>query len=441
MKMTYRVMAGVLLMMSQVEAAFPTVSDVTIVRSNQHAVEMAYTLSDGPAIVMLNVTTNGVSVGSENMAHVSGAINTIVSGNTRHTFKWTIRNTPMSAGGIPFDADIKLVCRPLENPPDYLVVNLAEKSETPRFTFVESVDELAGGLTNNPAYWTDKMVMRRIRARNIPWVMGGQSFSDGWWNRDYEKPHEVTLTNDYWAAVFQFTRGQWEATTTRTCPAQYKTSLRRPVDSTKMELATTADETKIPALRGDMTEEFRFPHPPHPASILGMLRARTGLAFDLPGEAMWEFAARSGTTDEQWGDGSVANGVNLPGRYKDNGGFKENETAAPAGGNVALEYATAAVGSYAANRFGLYDMHGNGMELCLDWYEADIRDLNGAINANGSKTLRGADGVKTTKRGGWIGDDALGCLPWRRATLDIGGGGRAETCRFFIHSLDPRLMK
>ena len=86
-------------------------------------------------------------------------------------------------------------------------------------------------------------------------------------------------------------------------------------------------------------------------------------------------------------------------------------------------------------------MHGNGNELCLDWYESDIRDLNGAINANGSKTLRGADGVKTTKRGGWIGEDALGCLPWRRATLDIGTGGRAEACRFFIHSLDPRLMK
>lgn len=422
--------------------AAPTLSNVKIVKLNRQVMEMAYTLSDGPAIVMLNVTTNGVSIGGENLASITGSVNTIVSGDTRHSFTWFLKDAPMAVEGIPFDADVKLVCRPLENPPDYMIVNLAENLATPRFTFAERASDLAGGLTNNAAYWTDKLVMKRIRARNIPWTMGCQPFAEGAMTGGgfgYDRPHEVTLTNDYWAAVFQLTRGQWMTLTQRGCPGQYKFSDRRPVDSVRIESTDTGTVTKWPALRGDQTDACRYPSPPHEMSMLGILRTRTGLAFDLPGEAMWEYAARAGTVDEHWGDGTPSHDASLPGRYKDNGGLVND--AAPDGATAGVECATAEVGTYAPNLFGLYDVHGNGFELCLDWFEIDIGTLNGAINADGGKTLSGKTGEGNVKKGGWIGSGRKDCLASSRFSVAIGSGGRAEVCRLFIHSIDPRLAE
>ena len=44
------------------------------------------------------------------------------------------------------------------------------------------------------------------------------------------------------------------------------------------------------------------------------------------------------------------------------------------------ENGTAVCGSYPPNAFGLYDMHGNVYDFCLDWYKADITALGGAVN-------------------------------------------------------------
>ena len=421
-------------------AGAPMASDMRVVKATNKLLKMDYVLSDGPAIVMLSVATNGVSVGGANLTAVSGDVNTIVSGDGPHSFTWNLKDTPLGAARKDLKASIKLVCRPLDNPPDYLVVNLAEKTSAPRYMFMETEGDLPGGIASNSAYWTDRIVMRRIHARNIPWVMGCQSFSDRWSASFSGLPHEVTLTNDYWAAVFPFTRGQWAAVTSRTCPGQYKFSERRPVDTVVIERKDTAQENKIPALRGDQSETCRYPHPPHAASLLGLLRARTGLAFDLPGEAMWEYAAKAGTTDEQWGDGSPAVAANLPGRFGGNGGTLDGgQWPDPKTADVSC--GTAEVGSYAANRFGLYDLHGNVNELCLDWHENDVRGLGGAINANGDKTLSGAAGEKNVSKGGCLGSGYDGCLSSRRYSVIVGNGGRAEGFRVFIHTIDPRLTK
>jgi formylglycine-generating enzyme required for sulfatase activity len=99
---------------------------------------------------------------------------------------------------------------------------------------------------------------------------------------------------------------------------------------------------------------------------MGRLRARTGKAFDLPTESQWEYAGRAGTTT------ALNSGKNLTaiescpnmsevGRYWYNGGSGYTQ-------NGDTSVATAKVGSYLPNAWGLYDIHGNVWEWCLDWF-------------------------------------------------------------------------
>ena len=74
--------------------------------------------------------------------------------------------------------------------------------------------------------------------------------------------------------------------------------------------------------------------------------------YRLPTEAEWEYACRAGTTTKYHvGDKLLATDANF-GRDEKNAPIKQGRK----------------VGSYAANAWGLHDMHGNVAEWCLDWH-------------------------------------------------------------------------
>jgi formylglycine-generating enzyme required for sulfatase activity len=85
---------------------------------------------------------------------------------------------------------------------------------------------------------------------------------------------------------------------------------------------------------------------------------RNANGYRLPTEAEWEYACRAGTTTPfSTGSNITTNQANYNGdTWPYNGNTKGTNRDK-----------TTAVGSFAANRWGLYDMHGNVSEWCWDW--------------------------------------------------------------------------
>jgi formylglycine-generating enzyme required for sulfatase activity len=116
------------------------------------------------------------------------------------------------------------------------------------------------------------------------------------------------------------------------------------------------------------------------------LSHRTNRQYRLPSEAEWEYACRAGTTTPfSFGETITTDLANYNGNY--------TYGAGPKG---VYRQETTAVGSFPPNAFGLYDMHGNVWEWCLDhWHD----NYTGAP-IDGSAWLTGNESTGRIIRGG-----------------------------------------
>ena len=126
------------------------------------------------------------------------------------------------------------------------------------------------------------------------------------------------------------------------------------------------------------------------------------IAYRLPSESEWEFAARAGTTSPFfWGNQSqcqFANGLDQT--AKQTGKFSDSWTYADC---VDGFENTAPVGNFTPNRWGLYDASGNVWEWVQDCY---VESYEGAPTDGSAREAKSGETCesRSLRGGGWIFD-------------------------------------
>ena len=193
-----------------------------------------------------------------------------------------------------------------------------------------------------------------------------------------EGPVTVKLTRGFWMSQYEVTQEEWQSV-----------------------MVTTITDQKTKGGRGNsFGEGARYPmyYVSHNEATefcreltdsersAGHLPA--AWEYRLPTEAQWEYACRAGTkTATAFGNSLSSTQANVDGNNRPYNGAAKGPY---------LEKTTV-VGSYKANAWGLYDMHGNVGEWCRDWY---VTTLPGGRNPEVSQP--GEYSNRVFRGGSWL---------------------------------------
>ncbi len=260
------------------------------------------------------------------------------------------------------------------------------------------------GFNADDKYKTSHLVMRYVPGKNAEVHI-----------LNYPSSHGV-VPNNYWIAVYETTQSQWKRIHGST-PPFYTVGDTRP--------ASNISYDSIRGAKGGEGEEDKYywPNDPDPDSFLGKLRTKTGgVKFDLPWQALWEYACQ---VNSGW---AICNDYTKKITYNTNvaagtpnGKFVQDDADATAwtedpnypGTFKGNSTTYAVVGSYAPNMIGLYDMHGNVREFCVDW-------ANGYVRQSDQSSLAGAANVDLS--------DYTMMRAWNTSSYPDGGAGTARFC-------------
>lgn len=367
-------------------------------------VTVTYSL-DADAIVTADFRENGVSLGGTNQWSMAGDVFRLVPAGTG-TITW---NAAKDIPGRQLSAvTVELKAWAESDAPDYLIADLMVGS-TCRLRYYPSVDCIPGGIVADEGYRMYYLPMRKIRARGVTWTMG--TTSEKGRSTSNEDAHQVTLNANYYIGVFELTHAQCAA-----CGVSRAGNFN---EEYRWRL-TPQNRTTWNGYRGTQP-----PAAPSDGSTFGKIKARTGLLVDFPTEAQWEYAARGGYGEGTWGDGSTI--------LASSGTDANLSKLACYKGTKNTMIST---GSYLPNGYGLYDMHGNVIEMCQDWYRADITTLNGVCNADGAHYVDDETSEPTVRvqRGGYYSTAPSSCRASSRASIKPGDYKTESGCRVMTYA-------
>jgi len=158
----------------------------------------------------------------------------------------------------------------------------------------------------------------------------------------HEDPqHEVTISQGFWMAKYEFTKRQWMALLPDAPPWLGQDYVLDDPDSPAVWVSWEQAKQCIDALNAHILATAQGP-----------------ATMRLPSEAEWEYACRAGTTTRfYWGDDLDETQISDYAWWRGNAW------------DVSEEYAHV-VGQKLPNLFGLYDMTGNAFEWCEDDYHS-----------------------------------------------------------------------
>ena len=326
---------------------------------------------------------------------------------------------PMTAGAhrITWDANYDGVTNYTDNAefivkiahyaPTYMVIDVSEGSKEDAIYRVDFLNGEPVGGFNVSEYKLNKIVLRRIHPGS--YMAGSPSGETG--HDSAETQHRVAISKPFYIGVFEVTRRQY-----------YKVLANSEVEEGDRPVSSVSYN----AFRSDfatmLSQKCRSKDPETGDYTVPVASPETG-HFDLPTEFQWEYACRAGTTTPFNGadsSGTIEEQLARVGRYAGNkndgkGGYATHTT----------------VGMYDPNAWGLYDMHGNVWEWCLDWYVGNVTGLNQYVDPTGPGT-----GGNIVIRGGSYGENVNACRSAKRAAYAGPGSAFADwgfrlalTCR------------
>jgi len=181
---------------------------------------------------------------------------------------------------------------------------------------------------------TNSIGMKLVRIEAGEFIMGAgdapPKTRDEWNQRDWDEApaHEVTISKPFYLGATEVTNAQYE----RFDPQHQE--LRG------LHRVSTEDDHPVVMVSWQQAVDF-----------CNWLAKQEGEPYRLPTEAEWEYACRAGTTTP----------------------YHTGETLRPEQANFGVvpqgkRPGPVPVGSFKPNAWGLYDVHGNVAEWCLDWF-------------------------------------------------------------------------